>query len=120
MKMNYDDEWRRKNWRKQFKKKNKNWKIYKNGARTDAPKPSKNDARAGGAVSVVSLVSMDGPETTIKIVLAEQHKNNTPRTSNASEFENNSDHPHPPFFFAKDMPPKYAIQWGPVWHIKVG
>ena len=31
------------------------------------------------------------------------------------KFENNSDHPHPPTF-AKNMPPKYAIQQGSVWH----
>ena len=30
--------------------------------------------------------------------------------------ENNSDHPHPPPTFAKNAPPKYAIQWGSVWH----
>ena len=30
-------------------------------------------------------------------------------------FENNSDHPHPPYL-QKICPPKYAIQWGSVWH----
>ena len=29
--------------------------------------------------------------------------------------ENNSDHPHPPYL-QKNMPPKYAIQRGSVWH----
>ena len=28
--------------------------------------------------------------------------------------ENNSDHPHPPYL--QNMPPKYAIQWGFIWH----
>ena len=33
----------------------------------------------------------------------------------ATRDENTSDHPHPPIF-VKKMPPKYAIQWGSVWH----
>ena len=32
-----------------------------------------------------------------------------------SRNENNSDHPHPPYL-QKNMPPKYAIQWGSVRH----
>ena len=29
--------------------------------------------------------------------------------------ENTSDHPHPPYL-QKNMPQKYAIRWGSVWH----
>ena len=58
----------------------------------DAPKPSKKDTCVGGDISFfVFALSVDGPETTIKIVFAEQHQKNAPKTPNSSNFTKTPD-----------------------------